>query len=480
MLKQLLSIYSPKFPSTLVYMLQSCEYRPGPYFKWLWRTKDFSKVANRRQLDKTAYAKMLLAGLGAGIAVELLAGLGLVIYGVIASQIWLSYYGGALIVIYPLLWAHLVIVPLELGRLYIVEPRSQRQVDAAKPLFLNHPGAKIAVAGSYGKTTMKEVLSVVLSEGLQVAATKANFNVLIEHAKFARSLSGKEDALIIEYGEGAPGDIAKFCDLTQPTYGVITGLAPAHLDRYKTLRAAGEDIFFLADFLHHNNVYVNKESQASESFIKPGDQVYGNNAAAGWKAKDIHVDLDGVTFNLTKGKKTISLKSQLLGRHQVGVLSVAAVIGMNLGLSQKQVQAGVAKTKPFAHRMQPYNLGGAWIIDDTYNGNIEGIKAGTELLGELKAEKRKIYVTPGLVEQGKESARVHKLMGNYIALAKPDVVVLMHNSTTEHIKQGLSGAGYAKQLIIEDDPLKFYANLEQFVAKGDIVLMQNDWPDNYA
>ncbi len=170
----------------------------------------------------------------------------------------------------------------------------------------------------------------------------------------------------------------------------------------------------------------------------------------------------------------------MLGRHQVGVLSVAAVIGMNLGLSQKQVQAGVAKTKPFAHRMQPYNLGGAWIIDDTYNGNIDGIKAGTELLGELKAEKRKIYVTPGLVEQGKESARVHKLMGSYIAQAKPDVVVLMHNSTTEHIKQGLSGAGYAKQLIIEDDPLKFYANLEQFVAKGDIVLMQNDWPDNYA
>ncbi len=480
MLRQLLSIYSPKFPATIVYMLQSCEYHPGPYFKWLWRTKDFSLVAHRRHLDKTAYAKMLLAGLSLGIAIEILIGLGLVVYGINAAQIWLSFYGGALVVIYPLVWSHLVVVPLELGRLYIVEPRNQRQIDAAKPLFADHPGARIAVAGSYGKTTMKEVLNTVLSQGLGVAATKANLNVLIEHAKFARSLNGQEDALIIEYGEGAPGDIAKFYDLTKPTYAVITGLAPAHLDRYKTMQAAGEDIFSLADLLHHKNVYVNQESQAAIKFIKPSDQTYGIFGAADWKAKNIRISLDGIAFDLVKGKKTINLKSRLLGRHQVGVLSVAAVIGLALGLSEEQIQAGIAHTAPFEHRMQPYNLGGAWIIDDTYNGNIEGIKAGTELLGELKTAKRKIYVTPGLVEQGSETARVHELMGEYIAKSNPDVVVLMNNSTTRYIQKGLTRSGYAKELVLENDPLKFYANLEQFVAKGDLVLMQNDWPDNYA
>ncbi len=480
MLRQLLSIYSPNFATTIVYMLQATEYQVGPYFKWLWRTKDFSQVAHRRSLDRTSYAKMLLAGLYTGIGLELLAAIGLVIYGIMTKQIWLSYYGAALIVIYPFVWSHLIVVPLELGRMYIVEPRNQTKIEAAKPVFRNHPGAKIAVAGSYGKTTMKEVLKTVLSEALDVKATKANFNVLIEHAKFAQGLTGKEDVLVIEYGEGAPGDIAMFSDLTQPTHAVITGLAPAHLDKYKTLEAAGADIFSLAAFLHHDNVYVNNDSEAVKAFIKPGDLTYGESGAAGWKVKAIKVGLDGTGFELNKGQKHLHLKSHLLGRHQVGVLSLAAVLGLELGLSIEQVQAGILKTAPFEHRMQPYVLGGAHIIDDTYNGNIDGIKAGTKLLAELTADKRKIYVTPGLVDQGKETLKVHQLMGKYIAAAKPDVVVLMKNSTTEHIKRGLDLAGYQGELIVETDPLKFYTNLEQFVAKGDLVMMQNDWPDNYA
>jgi UDP-N-acetylmuramoyl-tripeptide--D-alanyl-D-alanine ligase len=128
--------------------------------------------------------------------------------------------------------------------------------------------------------------------------------------------------------------------------------------------------------------------------------------------------------------------------------------------------------------MQPYQLDGAWIVDDTYNGNIEGIRAGTELLKELPG-RRKIYVTPGLVDQGKESKRVHQEMGGLIAAASPDIVVLMHNSATPYIVQGLQSAGYAKETIIEDDPLGFYVNLAAFVATGDVVLMQNDWTDNY-
>ena len=93
---------------------------------------------------------------------------------------------------------------------------------------------------------MKELLNTVLSEGLKVRATPANKNVSISHARFAAKLTGDEDVLIIEYGEGAPGDVARFARLTHPTHAVITGLAAAHLDRYKTVKAAGEDIFAVA------------------------------------------------------------------------------------------------------------------------------------------------------------------------------------------------------------------------------------------
>lgn len=78
----------------------------------------------------------------------------------------------------------------------------------------------------------------------------------------------------------------------------------------------------------------------------------------------------------------------MLGKHHLGFLGFVAALALELGLSEQQVQAGVAKTKPFAHRMQPYQLSGAWIIDDTYNGNLEGIRAGTGLLRELPAKRK--------------------------------------------------------------------------------------------
>ncbi|MEO7364613.1 MAG: cyanophycin synthetase [Candidatus Saccharimonadales bacterium] len=129
--------------------------------------------------------------------------------------------------------------------------------------------------------------------------------------------------------------------------------------------------------------------------------------------------------------------------------------------------------------MQPYQLGGAWVVDDTYNGNLEGVRAGTQLLADLDAS-RKIYVTPGLVDQGSESARVHTEVGRLIAAASPDLVVLMQNTATDSIVAGLQEAAYKGRLQIESNPLDFYTNLQHFVAAGDLVVMQNDWTDNYA
>jgi UDP-N-acetylmuramoyl-tripeptide--D-alanyl-D-alanine ligase len=134
---------------------------------------------------------------------------------------------------------------------------------------------------------------------------------------------------------------------------------------------------------------------------------------------------------------------------------------------------------PFEHRMQPRNVSGATVIDDTYNGNIDGMQAGLRMLKDMPGS-RKIYVTPGLVDQGKETKRVHRDLGVSIAKVKPHIVVLMHNSVTKYIVGGMRAEGYKGELRVENDPLKFYTNLDNFIAAGDVVLLQNDWTDNYA
>jgi len=479
MIRGLVSLFSWNYPRVLVYMLQNTEYHAGPYLKWFWHTTHFERVMYRRTLEPTMAARMLLVALRAGMVCQVLIGAGLIYF-------WWQYdltggleFGAALILAYPVVWAHLAVIPLELGRLFIVRPRQWRKVQTSRNVFAGFKGVKIAVAGSYGKTSMKELLLTVLSEGKKVAATTANKNVSISHAHFAHNLDGDEDILIIEYGEGEPGDVRRFVAITQPTHAVITGIAPAHLDRYKTLEAAARDIFHVADVVPEGQVYINGESPDALQFVKPGQQLYSEKNALGWKISGIRVNLDGTRFTMRKGKRSLQLQSGLLGRHQVGPLALAAALACELGLTDAQVQAGITQTRPFEHRMQPYQLNGAWIIDDTYNGNIEGVRAGTRLLKELPG-KRKIYVTPGLVDQGKDTEAVHERMGMLIAGAHPDVVVLMKHSVTAAIERGLKQAGYAGEVIIENDPLYFYTNLNLFVASGDLVLMQNDWPDNYA
>ncbi len=249
MISALASQFMPSYPRTLIYMLQSSEYQAGPYLHWYWRVQNFNDVMKRRTLEPTRPAQLLLLALWLGIGLQLLAGLLLMYFGLFQGLVGGFAFGAALIVAYPVAWAHLLVIPLILGREFISKPSEAKLINQSRQIFANHPGIKIAVAGSYGKTTMKELLLTVLSQGMHVAATPANKNVSLSHAYFARKLKGDEDVLVIEYGEGAPGDITRFANITQPTHAVITGLAPAHLDHYKTLQAAGEDTFSLAKFV---------------------------------------------------------------------------------------------------------------------------------------------------------------------------------------------------------------------------------------
>ncbi len=434
----------------------------------------------RRSLSNTRATKALLLFLRLGMAIQVLVGLWLIMASVVRGwTILVTLLGVAVVLTYPIIWAQLVTVPLLLGRLLIVNPQQQRLIARSKQVFGSHTAVKIAVAGSYGKTTMKEILVAVLSQARNVAATPGNRNVASSHAVFAAGLTGEEEILIVELGEGKPGDIVKFSETIQPDIAVITGIAPAHLDTYKTIEAAAADIFTITDFVEAENVYVNGDSRQAQQYINPGQIVYSRHGVGDWKVCDLIVSGEKTTFTLQNDKEKIVLESGLLGEHLVGPLAAAAVLALKLGLTTEQVRAGVAATQPHEHRMQSKYIHGALVIDDTYNGNVEGVRAGLELLKNLHS-KRKLYVTPGLVEQGPETQSVHLEIGNLIAAAKPDKVVLMKNSVTRYIQQGLQNGGYTGIVTVEENPLEFYTNLDQFVAVGDVVLMQNDWTDNYS
>lgn len=466
-----LSRYKPSYLRALVYMLQENIYDVKPYLAWVWRTRDFSAVMKRKKLTMTSKAKLLLAWLYGLVAIGWIILIGLIL----AKQFVLA---AALILFAPLVLAVGLVVPLVLGTYLIQRPREKKIVAAARTKLADHKAIKIAIAGSFGKTTMKEILLATLSEGKKVAATPGNMNTPLGISRFIDGLDSKEEILIFELGEYYPGDIRDLCDLVQPDLGVITGINEAHLERFKSIDKTIATIYELADYLGSKPLWVNGESPLAQGALRDGNSSYTRKGVGDLKVQHPKTGLKGTDFQVVGGGSKMRLHSDLLGLHNVGPLVAGIDLALSLGLTPKQVEAGIANTKPFEHRMQPHHAGGIWTIDDSYNGNPDGARVAIEFLSGIK-DHRRVYVTPGLVEVGPATAVVHTQIG--LELAKHvDVVILVKNSATPFISEGLIAGGFKGEVLWYEDGLSCLNALPHVTKSGDVVLLQNDWSDNYA
>jgi UDP-N-acetylmuramoyl-tripeptide--D-alanyl-D-alanine ligase len=471
MMKKYWSRLNFMYERNLLYMLQQTEYNIGDYFAWTHRIKDFRDVQKRQTLVITRKIQLLFLALVAFVFVYMAA---IFTAAVIINELWFYVAALILILLLPIVAQYEIVVPLVIGDLLIKKPLAKKRIVQAKAILARHGGHKIAIAGSYGKTTAKSVLEAVLSGGKKVAATPGNINQPLGFAKFIAGLDGDEDILIFEFGEYRPGDIAEMCEFIKPDAGFITGINDAHLENFKTQDALVADILDLQKYLGEKPLYLNGDSELLRKYDTKHSTLYSQRGLENISVKNVAITAMNTTFTL--GKLTVT--SGLLGRHNIGVVAASVDYAERLGLSDTEIQKGVATLRPFAHRMQPRVVNGATVIDDTYNGNLDGFRAGIELLKELPA-KRKIYVTPGLVEQGAKTEENHQIIANLLTGAKFDKVVLMKNSATDIITKELQKNDYKGEVMTVDDPLTFYENLASFVATGDVVLMQNDWTDNY-
>lgn len=476
MMKKLLSRYRPRYVRSLVYMLQASEYDVREYLAWLGRVEDFSAVEKRKQLVKTPKAFALLTLAWLTLVSWIIAVMGYA--NATGSDVPLVV-GAIIIVLSPLYLPYLALIPLFIIRV-IQLPIEYRLIRQARKKLETHPAIKIGIAGSFGKTTMREILKAVLAEGKKVAAPPKNHNTPLGISAFVKTLTGDEEVLIFELGEYYPGDVRALAELVRPDIGVITGVNEAHLQKFKTLERVAATIFELADYLGGKPVYVNGESEFARRNARAEYILYSRSSVGDAKVENPKTDLNGLSFTLVTGSSRLELSSSLLGLHQVGPLATAAAIAARLGLSPEQIRAGVAKTRPFDHRLAPATDAASVVtLDDSYNGNPDGVRAAIDFLAAL-AGRRRWYVTPGLVEMGARAEEVHRDIGRQLAQAKIEKVVLVRNSVTPFIERGLQEAGYGGEVLWFEEALQAFAALPQLTVTGDVVLLQNDWPDQYA
>lgn len=333
----------------------------------------------------------------------------------------------------------------------------------------------IGIAGSYGKTGMKELIATVLAEKYEVVKTSESINTPVGIGRtILNDVKSDTEILVIEMGEYYPGDIKSICLIAQPQIGVITGINEAHLERLKNIENSIGTIFELSQNMKRGGLLLlnGKDKNVKNNFKKfsADKEVYLYSS----KGK-IQFNEDAPGFIYQK------VFFPVLGSYNLDKIDGVIFLAKKLGLTPLEIEHGLKKIKAPAHRLQPIfnHEKNILVIDDSYNGNPDGVEEAIKTLSMFK-KRRKIFITPGLVEMGDKSDVIHESIGKRLNDVV-DIVILVDNSVTPYIKKGLIKAGFnEKNIFVFSSMMEAQNGLSVIVKSGDVLLFQNDWPDNYV
>lgn len=345
----------------------------------------------------------------------------------------------------------------------------------------------IGITGSYGKTTTKVCIGAVLSEQLRTLITPASFNSRLGVIRTINELlEPGHEAFVVEMGMYRKGDIAELCELVHPSIGVLTAIGPVHLERLGSIEAIADAKSELPRALPAGGRLIANGDDPRVREI--ASRVAVETVLYGIDADDAHVRAeeialaDGRTrFALVIGDRRAEVSAGLLGRHNVSNLLAAAAVGHVVGMPIERIASGLSKVAPPEHRLAPIPnpRAGIVVIDDAYNSNPAGAAAALEVLGAHPA-KRRILVTPGMVELGNEEAALNERFGRQAADVC-DHVILVGPERTKPIASGLAAGGLDPGAItVVRDIGEATKVLGGLTRAGDVILFENDLPDMYA
>ncbi len=376
---------------------------------------------------------------------------------------------------------------------YLVKPIETKinkkfYFDASKKVKELNNITSIGITGSYGKTSTKFITATILEEKYKVLKTPDSYNTPMGISKVINNdMSDEYDIFIAELGATNIGDIDEVAALTNPTIGLITSIGPCHLETFKSIDNIMRTKYELIEKLpndgtsifNYDNEYVKK--LADKTFKEK--ILYGieNIEDTDIFATDIKVSEIGSTFTLCINELgTIECKTKLLGKHNILNILAGCAVAKVLGLSLEQMAAGISKIESVKHRLELIDPGtGVIVIDDAFNSNPDGAKAALDVLDEFK-DKRKIIVTPGMVELGEIEEEENEKFGEYISKVC-DIVILVGEKRTAPIVKGFQKLKYSSENLFIVNSLDEASEILKSLTKvNDVVLFENDLPDTYS
>ncbi len=333
----------------------------------------------------------------------------------------------------------------------------------------------VALTGSNGKTTTRAMTQEVLSTRFSVMATIGNFNNPIGLPLTLLRLNKSHDVAVVELGMNHPGEIDTLGAIADPDVGIITNIAPAHLEGLGTIDgvrdAKGE---LLARIRKDGTALLNADDPKVQELVPRSPvrtRLYGTSPAATIRADEITETPGGVSFLLITPEASKTVQLAVHGRFMVSNALAAAAAGHAMGLTATQIAIGLERFRPVKGRMEIKQAGGIHIIDDTYNANPASMTAALDTLSTLRGSHRSIAVLGDMLELGAASAALHREIGERAARSGISRLFAAGDHAGDMVEGAMAG-GLAADRLVTGKVESLIADLGDQAAAGDWILIK--------
>lgn len=329
----------------------------------------------------------------------------------------------------------------------------------------------VAVVGSAGKTTTKEMIAAVLRQKYRVLQTPGNENNELGVPRTILQLNREHEAVVMELAARKVGDIHYLCEVVQPNVGVLLNIGTAHLEIFgsveRVAKAKGELLGYLGE---SSLVLVNADDCVIAREVKrTKGRLLGFSLV-----RESHYCGEGLILD-QEGCGSLSLHNfplrlQIPGRHNVYNALAAAAVGHQLGVPWPQIGQALADFRPVAMRSQILRKRGISVINDSYNANPGSMQAALEMLGGMAAGRR-IAVLGDMLELGPEAPSFHAAVGRQAAAQRLDLVFGIGPHSV-HLVEAARRAGLADRAQHFDNKQDLAAHLREALRDDDLVLVK--------
>jgi len=333
----------------------------------------------------------------------------------------------------------------------------------------------VAITGSNGKTTTKEMLATIMEQTGPGLKTAGNLNNLIGLPQMLFRLDAGHQWAVLEMGMSEPGEIDRLAEIGEPQTGIVLNAFPAHLESMKSVegvaRAKGELLLRLpaggCAVINADDALIAR--QPSPAGVRR--LTFGLGDADVRVTKITSLGTEGQRFLLHLGERTHPIVLHSFGRHAIYNALAAAAAAHALGIAPDLILSGLERFRPFDKRFQLEQHGGLVLIDDSYNANPASMEAALTTLGELKGNRHAFVVLGDMLEMGSNENELHCTLG--VQAARVADRLYLYGELTAHTVGGALSAGRAAADIIRaschDD---IVADIVDRAGAGDFVLVK--------